>query len=70
MGKKLNVFMLQLPICYILDQEMSTGANAGIAKTKTREIDCLCFREVNGMLIALAKIPERKGSILPCRFYG
>ena len=49
---------------------MSTGANAEMAKNETREIDCLCSREVNAMLIALAKILEHKGSILPCRLYA
>ena len=39
-------------------------------KNEAREIDCLCCREVNAMLIASAKIPEREGSISPCRFYG
>ena len=34
MRKKLNLFMLQLPIYYILEQKCSTGANANIAKTK------------------------------------
>ena len=39
-------------------------------KNEAREIDCLCCREVNAMLIASAKIPEREGSISPCRLYG
>ena len=30
----------------------------------------LCYREVDAMLTALAKIPEREGSILPFSFYG
>ena len=42
----------------------------GHCKNEAREIDCLCCREVNAMLIASAKIPEREGSISPCRFYG
>ena len=42
----------------------------GHCKNKAREIDCLCCREVNSMLTALAKIPEGKGSISTCRFYG
>ena len=42
----------------------------GRCKNETREIDCLCCREVNAMLIASAKIPEREESISPCRFYG
>ena len=42
----------------------------GHCKNEAREIDCLCCREVNAMLIASAKIPEREGSISPCRFMG
>ena len=34
MRKKLNIFMLQLPIYYILEQEISIGANVDIVKTK------------------------------------
>ena len=37
---------------------------------EAREIECICCREVDAMLIASAKIPESKGSILPCNFYG
>ena len=29
-------------------------------KNKANEVDCLCFREVDAMLIASAKIPERE----------
>ena len=42
----------------------------GFCKIEVREIDCLCFREVNVMLIALVKIPEHKGSISLWIFYG
>ena len=42
----------------------------GHCKGETREIDCLCCREVNAMLIASGKILEREGSISSCRFYG
>ena len=38
-------------------------------KNEAREIDCLCYREVDTMLIASSKIPERKGSISPSSFY-
>ena len=34
MRKKLNIFTLQLPIYYILEQEISTGTNTDISKTK------------------------------------
>ena len=39
-------------------------------KNEGKEIDCLSCREVNAILIASAKIPEREGSISPCRFMG
>ena len=42
----------------------------GQCKNEAREIDCLCCREVDAILIASAKIPEREGSISPCSFYG
>ena len=42
----------------------------GDYKNEAREVDCLCCREVNEMLIASAKIAEREGKISPCRFYG
>ena len=40
----------------------------GHCKNEAREIDCICCREVNAMLIASAKIPERKQSISLSRF--
>ena len=42
----------------------------GHCKNEAREIDCVCRREMDAMLIASAKIPEREGSISPCSFYG
>ena len=39
-------------------------------KNEAREKDCLCCREVDAMLIASAKIQERKGSISPFSFYA
>ena len=38
MRKKLNIFMLQLQIYYILEQEILAGANADIAKGTERNI--------------------------------
>ena len=67
MTKKLNIFMLQLRIYDILDYKIPTGANADIAKTKQDYLSC---REVDEMLIALAKIPEQKRSISSSSFYG
>ena len=42
----------------------------GHCKNEKREIDCLCCREVDAMLIASAKTPEREGSISPSNSYG
>ena len=39
-------------------------------KNKAREIDSLCCKEVDTILIAFAKIPEHEGSISPCSFNG
>ena len=39
-------------------------------KNEPGEIDCLCCREVDAMLIASAKISERKESISTSSFYG
>ena len=39
-------------------------------ENEAREIDSPCGREVDAILIASAKIPERKGSISPSSFYG
>ena len=62
MRKKLNIFMLQLSIYYILEKKI--GTNTDIPK-EARETVCLCCRKVDAMLIASAKIPELEGS-----FYG
>ena len=34
-----------------------------------RDKDCICCRELDAMLIASFKFPEREGSISPTRFY-
>ena len=39
-------------------------------KNETREIDCLCCRQVDAMLIASAKILECEGNISQCSFFG
>ena len=39
----------------------------GRCSNKARDIDCICCRELDAMLIALAKIPECNGSISPFR---
>ena len=42
-----------------------TASEMRTLQKQAREIDCLCCREVDAMLIASAKILERKVSILP-----
>ena len=42
----------------------------GDSENKTREIDCLSFRELDAMLIASTKIPEREGRVSSSSFYG
>ena len=42
----------------------------GHYKSEVREIDWLCCRGVDAMLIALAKIPEREENISPSSYYG
>ena len=42
----------------------------GHCKNKARKIDSLCCREVDVMLIALAKISKRERSISLSSFYG
>ena len=41
----------------------------GHFKNEAREIYCLCCRELDAMLIASAKIPEREGSMLVPSFF-
>ena len=42
----------------------------GHCNNEARDIDCICCRELDAMLIASAKIPEREGRISPSSFYG
>ena len=42
----------------------------GHSKNEAREIDCLCYREVDVMLIASTKTLEREGNISLSNFYG
>ena len=60
MRKKRNVFKLQLS---------NYWCECGHCKNEAREIDCLCCRKVDAMLIAAAKIPKSDGSISPSSFY-
>ena len=42
----------------------------GHCNNDARNIDCICCRVLDAMLIASAKFPEREGSISPSSFYG
>ena len=39
-------------------------------KNEAREIDCLCCRKVDAMLISSVKIPEREWNVSPSSVYG
>ena len=57
-------------ITYSIRIENPEWCKCRLCKNEAREIDCLCCREVDEMLIALAKIAELEGSILSFNFYG
>ena len=71
MRKKLNVFMLKLPT-YLLHIRIGhlDWCKCGHCKNEAREIDCLCCRKVDAMLIAAAKIPEREEASRHPAFMG
>ena len=41
----------------------------GNCNNEAEDIDCICCRELDAMLIVSAKFPERDGSISPSSFY-
>ena len=55
---------------FLQNNSRRTLLNCGHCKNEAREIDCLCCREMNAILIASAKIPEYEGSISPSSIYG
>ena len=67
MTKKLNIrFSCQ----FILYQNRKSRLVQMQTLEIAREIDFLCLREVNAMLIVSPKIQEREGRIWPSSFYG
>ena len=66
MRKKLNTFMLQLPIYYIY----LYWGKCGHCNNEAREIDCLCCRKVDAVLIASAKILEYEEASHHAAFMG
>ena len=47
-----------------------TASEMPTLQKQAREIDCLCCREVDAMLITSAKIPECEGNISLSSFHG
>ena len=66
MRKKLNTFMLQLPIYYIY----LYWGKCGHCNNEAREIDCLYCRKVDAVLIASAKILEYEEASRHAAFMG
>ena len=57
-------------ITYIIRIRNLDWCKYGHCENEAREIYCLCCREVDAMLIASAKMPEREVRISPSSFYG
>ena len=55
---------------YFTEQLRTTVSESGFCNNEARDIDCICCRELDAMLITSAKIPEREGRISPSSFYG
>ena len=71
MPEKIPVnFAKFLRIPFLQNNSERLPLKCGHCKNKASEIDCLCCREVDAMLIALAKILEREGRISLSNFFG
>ena len=55
---------------FFTEQLRTTASGSGYCNNEARDVDCICCRELDAMLIASAKIPEREGSISLSSFYG
>ena len=55
---------------FFTEQLRTTASKSGHCNNEERDLDCICCRELDAMLIALAKIPEREGRISSSSFYG
>ena len=55
---------------FYTEQLRTTTSESGYCNNEVRDIDCICCRELDAMLIASAKIPEREGRIPPSAFMG
>ena len=69
MRKRVNIHASAIDLLHIRIGSLD-WCKCGFCKIEAREIDSLCFREVNVMLIALVKILEHEGSISLWIFYG
>ena len=61
-GKFLNAFFTE--------QLWTTASQSGYCSNEARDTDGIFCRELDAMLIASTKIPERKGRISRSSFYG
>ena len=55
---------------FFTEQIRTTASESRYCNSEARDIDCICCRELDPMLIASAKIPEREERISPSSFYG
>ena len=55
---------------FLREQLRTTASERGYCNNEVTDIDCICCRELDAMLIASAKISEREGRISPSNFYG
>ena len=66
--KTINIFMLQLPIYYILEQKISAGANADITNTKReKQVLFVAGRWTQCLLTRLKLWSAREGSQVTAR---
>ena len=52
------------------EQIRTTASESGYCNNEAKNIDCIFSRELGAMLIASAKIPQRKGRVSSSSFFG
>ena len=55
---------------FFTDQLWTTASESGYCNNEARDIECVCCRELDTVLIASTKISERVGRISPSSLYG
>ena len=55
---------------FFTEQLWTTASESGYCNNEARDIECVCCRELDTVLIASTKIPERVGGISPSSLYG